>query len=108
MLKTMALSERGRLRLKAAPMRDDIVKRALADDAAPVSNNLPAIPIYEVIPIRNYVAQRTSVVAERYSTIHAPTRLLLKFFVAEVLMDFVPIHKANLDRSPRRKFPLML
>jgi hypothetical protein len=68
---------------------------------------LPAISIDEVIPIRDYVAQWASVVAKWNSAIHAPTCLLFKFFVAEVLVDFVPIHKANLDRSPGRKFPLM-
>jgi hypothetical protein len=65
-----------------------------------LSSRLPILMKDEVIPFRDQVAQRTSVVAERNATIHAPTSLLLKQISSERFVHLFPVQKTHVIWSP--------
>ena len=60
----------------------------------------PVAVVDEVVPFRDQVAQRTCLVAEGNTAIHAAPRLLFQTPGIEVLVDLLPILNANLDRAP--------
>jgi hypothetical protein len=56
---------------------------------------LPLVTIDEVVPIRNQVIHRTSLVAERNAAIHAARRLVGKFRLRQRLQELRPCLAAN-------------
>ena len=72
----------------------------------PFDRVAPAVPAHQVVPLRDQVAQRTSVVAERNTAVHAAGRLLAQGLVVEVLVDLVPVAQAQRDRPALRHLPM--
>ncbi len=66
----------------------------------------PAAPADQIVPFRDQVTQRTSVVTERNAAIHAAGRLLAQALVVEFLVDFPPVSQPQRDRPSLRQFPV--
>src|SRR5690606_20511942 len=62
----------------------------------------PAIPIDEVVPIGDEVAERAAVVAERHTAVQPARRLDANLLGSGIELDFVPVADAFLDRPMRR------
>jgi hypothetical protein len=68
----------------------------------------PTIPENKIVPIRNQIAERTAVVAERNTAIHAPACLFTNLGDRKILVDLTPITKPDWNLTPARKLTLML
>jgi len=68
----------------------------------------PLVSVHKVIPIGNEVSERTTVVAERNTTVHAPTRLRSNLIGWEILVDLFPVTESDRHGPPLRKFALPL
>ena len=79
--------------------------REVVGGVQPVDRILPTVPVDQVVPLRDEVAQRTAVVAERDSAIHTPRCLLLQGSVIEVLIDLVPVAQTQRHRPTLRCLP---
>ncbi|SKZ72491.1 Uncharacterised protein [Mycobacteroides abscessus subsp. abscessus] len=66
----------------------------------------PLIPVDEVVPLRDQIAQRTTVVAERDTAVHAAAGLGLQLRLVEVVVDLFPVHQPQVDRTPLGQFTL--
>ena len=76
--------------------------REVVGGVQPLDRITPTIRAYQVVPLGNEVAQRTAVVAERDTAVHAPSRLIAQHVVGEVLVDLFPVEQAQRDRPPLR------
>jgi hypothetical protein len=72
----------------------------------PLDRALPAIVIDEIVPVRNQVAQRAPLVAERYAAVHAARALLLQLAGRIRQIHFAPVLEALGDRARRMLLPL--
>ena len=74
----------------------------------PIDRGAPAIPIHEVVPVRNQVAERAALMAERDAAVHTPRRLIPQrvCFVGQI--HLAPVAHAHLDWTRRRLLPLDL
>ena len=72
----------------------------------PFDRVAPTAPAHQVVPFRNQVAQRTPVVAEGDTAVHAASRLMAQGLVGEFLVDLVPVTKPQRDRPALRQFPM--
>ncbi len=76
--------------------------REVVGGVQPLDGVAPAVPVDQVVPLGDQIAQRTPVVAERNSAVHAPGRLVLQRVVGEVLVDLVPVPQTQRDRPALR------
>ncbi len=66
----------------------------------------PVVPVDQVVPLRDQVAQRAAVVAERDAAVHAPAGLPLQLGLAgNRLVDLAPVAEPHVDRAPGRRLP---
>ncbi len=68
----------------------------------------PVVAVDQVVPLRDQVAERAAVVAERNATVHAPRALLLGLVLAEGLVDLPPIAQPHRHGAPTRQSPRVL
>ncbi len=80
--------------------------REVVGGVQPLDRITPTIRAYQVVPLGNEVAQRTAVVAERDTAVHAPSRLIAQHVMGEVLVDLFPVEQAQRDRPPLRGLAL--
>ena len=82
--------------------------REVVGRVQPIDRGAPAIPIHEVVPIRNQVAERAALMAERNAAVHASSRLIPQrgCFVRQI--HLAPVAHARLDGTRRRLLPLDL
>src|SRR5262249_19213119 len=92
-----------RRRAYAAGELREIVGRMQALDGF-----LPAPAIHQVVPVRDDVAERTALVAERDAAIHASRPLRAKLVLGQLEIILAPILQALGDRTPRRRLALDL
>jgi hypothetical protein len=59
---------------------------------------------YRVIPFGNQIAKRATLMAKRYSAIHAPSRLSPYNTGLTSFVDFFPVHDSDLNRSALSNF----
>jgi hypothetical protein len=74
----------------------------------PVDGVVPQVPVHEVVPVRDEVAERAALVAERDAAVHAPAGLGLELALGEGLVDLVPVEEAHRHRPPRRQLARVL
>ncbi len=91
----------GRLARRRAQPAGEL--REVVGGVQPLDGVVPAVPVDQVVPLRDQVAQRTTVVAERDPAVHAAGRLVLQGLVVEVLVDLFPVPQAQRHRPPRRQ-----
>ena len=60
---------------------------------------------HQVVPFRDQVPERTTVVAEGDAAIHAPAGLRLESAVLELLVDLFPVPDPDVDGAPLRQLP---
>ena len=65
-------------------------------------------PVDQIVPVRNLVAERTALMAERNAAIHAARSLVAHLFLGRRQIDLVPVAKRIVDRSRVRLGPLDL
>ena len=63
-----------------------------------VDGVLPVTPIDEIVPVGNQVAERTAVIAERNSTIHAAPCLVRQLVGRKVFVDLFPVAQSHRHR----------
>ena len=80
--------------------------REVVGGVQPLDRVAPAVVAHQVVPLRDQVAQRAAVVAERNAAVHAPGRLLAQRLVREVLVDLFPVAQPQRDRPPLRGLTL--
>ncbi len=68
----------------------------------PLDGVAPTVPVDQVVPLGDQVAQRAAVVAERDSAVHAAGGLILQHVVGEVLVDLFPVAQSQRDRPALR------
>src|SRR5690606_39887584 len=67
----------------------------------------PAVLVDQVVPLGDQVPQRTAVVAERDTAVHAAAGLGLQGLVRElVLVDLFPVQQPQRNRAPGGQLPL--
>ncbi|CAB4949700.1 unannotated protein [freshwater metagenome] len=69
---------------------------------------MPMITVDEVVPVRDEITERASVVAEGDTTVHTTTRLLTYLCDREVCVDLFPIHQADGNLTTGREFTTVL
>ena len=79
----------------ARPLRE-VVRRV-----QPLNGVLPVVAVHEVVPVRDDVAERTALVAERNAAVHAARRLLLELGLREGEIDLFPVAQTLVDRTRR-------
>ena len=75
-------------RTQAAGELGKVVRRMQALNGFP-----PVIPIDQIIPIGNDVAERATLMAKRNATVHAALCLLSKLLFWKISIDFLPVPK---------------
>jgi hypothetical protein len=68
----------------------------------------PPILKHKIIPIGNQVSERTPVVAEGNTAVHATTGLFSNLCNRKVFVHLFPVTQANGNLSPRRKLAIVL
>jgi hypothetical protein len=68
----------------------------------------PVFPVNQVVPVRNEVAEGTTVVAERDPTVHATAGLLPELLGREGFVDLFPVTESNRDRPTLRQEAVVL
>ena len=68
----------------------------------------PVVAVDEVVPVRDEVAERAAVVAERDAAVHAAAACVAELVDREVLVDLVPVEEAHGHRPPRRQLAPVL
>ncbi len=66
------------------------------------------VSVNEIIPVRDDISERASVVAKRNAAVHASTCLDTQTVSAEVLIHLMPIEDPHWDGSPSRCLSVML
>ncbi|CAB5068169.1 unannotated protein [freshwater metagenome] len=69
---------------------------------------MPTVFVDQIIPIGNDVSERTAVIAERNTTIHAPAGLVLQVILWELLVDLFPVQQSYRNRPASWQFAIML
>ena len=72
----------------------------------PLNRFLALVPPDEVVPLRNEVAQRAALVAERDAAVHAAAGLALQDTLFLGLVDLLPVHDADRNGTARLGFTL--
>ena len=72
----------------------------------PLDGVAPTAGAHLVVPLRDQVAQRTAVVAERDTAIHTTGGLLGERVVGEVLVDLFPVTQPQIHGAPLRRLPM--
>ena len=67
----------------------------------PRDRRLPAIPVDEVVPVRDQVAERAALMAERDAAVHAARALIGEHLRRVELVDLAPVLQALGDRAGR-------
>src|SRR5262249_49510920 len=75
--------------------------RKVVGGVQPIDGRLPALPIDEIVPVRDQISQRAAAVAERDPAVHAASRLLTQSIFWKREIDLVPVLHALADRSGR-------
>jgi hypothetical protein len=68
----------------------------------------PVLPVDEVVPVRDEVAERTTVVAERDAAVHAAAGLLPEIVLREGFVDLSPVAETDRNRSTFREDAIVL
>ena len=68
----------------------------------------PVLPVDEVVPVRDQVAERTTVVAERNAAVHTAAGLLPKIVLREGFVDLSPVAETDRNRSTFREDAIVL
>ncbi len=91
---------RGLARRRTEPAGElrEVVRRV-----QPLDRLLPVIPPDQVVPLRDQVAERAALMAERDPTVHAATGLALQPVGGEVGVDLLPVLDPDVDRPARRQ-----
>ncbi len=76
--------------------------REVVRGVQPVDGVAPVVAVDEVVPVRDQVAERAAVVAERDAAVHAASRLGPRRIGREVLVDLLPVEQPHRHRPPRR------
>ncbi len=92
-----------RRRAQASGEFREVVRRV-----QPFDRGAPPIAIHEIVPVRNQVAERAALMAERNAAVHAARRLILQRRLLVRQRDFAPVAHALRDRARRRLLPLNL
>ena len=69
---------------------------------------VPVVAIDEIVPVRDQVAERTAVVAERDPAVHAPTRLVRQGIGIELFVHLLPVAQPHRDGATLRRLPIPL
>ena len=72
----------------------------------PLDGVVPTAGAHLVVPLRDQVAQRTTVVTERDTAIHTAGGLLGERVVGEVLVDLFPVTQPQIHGPPLRRLPM--
>ena len=62
---------------------------------------LPMLAIHQVIPVRNEVAERASVIAKRDTAVHATSSLTLENLTIKRFVDLFPVLQTKFDWTTR-------
>src|SRR5262249_44286121 len=68
----------------------------------PIDRGAPLAAIDEVVPVRNAIAQRTSLMTERNAAVHAARGLLANLWLGQREVDLVPVVDAFQNWSCQR------
>ncbi len=68
----------------------------------------PPVPVHQVVPGRDQVAQRAALVTERDAAVHAARGLLMDELVVGALGHLAPVAETDEDGPVRRRFPAVL
>ena len=71
----------------------------------PVDRRLPAIPVGQIVPVRDQVPERTALMAERDPAVHAARALRLHVRLGLEQVDLFPVADPHLDRPRLRLGP---
>ena len=74
--------------------------REVVRGVQPLDRLAPLVAVDEVVPLRDEVAQRAALVAERDAAVHAAPGLLLQPVVRELLVDLAPVLEPQVHRTP--------
>src|SRR5687767_11759231 len=66
---------------------------------------MPALPVDEIVPVRNVISERTPLMAEGNSAIHAPRTLVADLRVGCREIHLVPVEHADGNRTLARLLP---
>jgi hypothetical protein len=80
--------------------------REVVGRVQPLDRFLPVVPPGQVVPLRDQVAQRTAVVAERDAAVHAAPGLPLELAGVLLLVDLLPVQDPHVDRTAGRQLAL--
>ena len=80
--------------------------REVVGGVQPLHRFLALVPPDQVIPLGNQVAQRAALVAERDAAVHAAAGLGLEDSLFLGLIDFLPVHDADRNRTAGLGFAL--
>ena len=81
-------------RAQAAGEVREVVGRVQAID-----RRLPAVAVDQIVPLRNLVAERTALMAERNAAIHAARALIADLFLGRREIDLVPVADPHVHRT---------
>ena len=70
--------------------------REVVGGVKPLDGFLPLTAVDQVVPVRNDVAERTTLMAEGNAAVHAARCLRLQLVFRKVLVDFLPVVDALL------------
>ena len=92
-------------RRRAQPSRElgEVVRRVQTLDRV-----TPLIAVDQIVPVRDQVAERAPVVAERDPTIHAACGLVVELLGGKRLVHLVPVLEPNRHRTMLRRRPIEL
>ena len=63
-----------------------------------IAGGAPALPIHEVVPVRDLVSERATLVTERDAAVHAARALIADFRLRGGQVHLVPVEQAQVDR----------
>ena len=67
-----------------------------------VQGLLPAVPVHQLVPVGDRVAQRAAAVAERHAAVHAPRGLGADALRRHRLVELLEVLDPLVDRTGRR------
>ena len=79
--------------------------REVVGGVQPLRGLAPVVAVDQVVPLRDEVAQRAALVAERDAAVHAAARLGLQVVAGEVLVDLPPVPQAQVHRPAHGQLP---
>ena len=75
--------------------------REVVGEMQPIDRRAPRIAIHQIVPIRNQVAQRTTLMAERHAAVHAACGLTCELIARVRRVHVVVVAHALGDRTSR-------